>query len=1216
MRNIRGAGGGGGKGAGGGSSHTPTEAPDSLRSRQYARVLDMVSEGEIEGLVGGLRGVFLDDTPIENNDGTLNFSGVAVDWRNGTQAQTYLPGFPAVESETAVSAEVRYATPIVRQISNQNIDAVRVTISIPQLTYQSPTTGDLGGTSVSIAIDVQDNGGGWQPAKIRTETVGMSFAETTANSGGASILSATMGIAWAGLASGSEIQRMSWDAQYREYGSSAPWTTFASGNFSGAPYINPDPTYWTNGEGSYYRTMSDDGTYDVPVTYEEYVAATTAIAAPVGSATASFTAPVEGAFEFRVIGAGIGGISIASATAYRWTSDDTISGKTTSRYQRAYRIPLEGAGPWDIRVRRTTADSTSSTTQNRTWWESYTEIIDAKLRYPNSAVIGLTVDSSQFRSIPRRGYLIKGMRVRVPANYDPVTRSYTGVWDGTFQTAWSDNPAWCFYDLVTSSRYGLGDFIDADQVDKWSLYDIAQYCDEMVPNGFGGEEPRFTCNLYLQTRIEAFTVINTFASIFRGLAWWSAGAITATADKPSDPVMLFTAANVIDGAFTYSSASLKARHTVALVSWNDPADHYRQKIEYVEDAAGIALYGVIQTEVLAAGCTSRGQAHRLGRWIIYSERLETESISFKCGMDGVYLAPGAVIQTQDIVRAGTRMGGRLLSATVSSLTLDAEITIEAGKTYTLSTLLPDGTLEARAVSSSAGSYSTLSVSPSFTTAPISGAIWILASTDLVPEVWRVLGVTEIDGGILEVTALAHRTDKYSAVEQNMMLEPLQTSGISASLSAPTGLVLSESLYVSGPDVRTQLVASWDSIDGVMWDVSWRYADNNWLLLPRVEVATVTIADVHLGVVEVRVIARNSIGARSPAVSASREILGKTAPPGDIPWFLISGDVLSWGAVADLDLAGYAIRWQPGNSRSWGDAQALHSGLITDSPYTMSWRPVGPVSLLIKAVDTSGNESQDVAAIVTDLGDPLVANVIVTHDYHALGFPGTITGATVEGGSGDLIADADASPMMWSADAAGMWAVDETTLMWSGATYGAMSYVDGYTVDAADAGAQMTLPNTITAISSAINYRRDGTAPMWSAESDPMWTGDVDPMWTLEAWRPWPGAIAAEPVAYEFSVSASAGSTRGRISALAVQLDVPDIVERFDDITIASGGTRLALTNTYRNIKNVSLTLQDDGGSARTVKAMDKSAALGPLIQCLNSAGSGTAGKIDATIQGY
>jgi len=498
---IRGSG-GGGKGGGGGG-RVAVESPDSLRSKAFARVLDLISEGEIVGLVDGAKSIYLDETPLQNEDGSYNFQGVELVTRTGTQSQSYVPGFPAVENETGVGVEVKASASVTRQISNPEIDAIRVRVSIPQLTEQNISNGDLLGASVEYAIDVQSNGGGFV-------------------------------------------------------------------------------TYLT----------------------------------------------------------------------------DTVSGKTTSKYERSYRVELTGSAPWDIRVRRITPDSTKAALQNKTFWESYTEIIDAKLRYPNSALVGIKIDSSQFNNVPRRAYDVKLLKVRVPTNYDPVNRTYTGIWNGSFKVEWTDNPAWCFYDLLTNDRYGLGGLIDQTQVDKWALYSVARYCDELVPDGFGGTEPRFTCNIYIQSRAEAYRVIQDMASIFRGMVYWQSGAVTVSQDAPADPVYLFTPANVVGGNFVYSGSSAKARHTVALVSWNDPEDFYRQKVEYVEDAAGIARYGIIQTNITAIGCSSRGQANRVGRWLLYSEQSEAEVVVFKTGMEGAVARPGQIIQVADPVRGGARRGGR------------------------------------------------------------------------------------------------------------------------------------------------------------------------------------------------------------------------------------------------------------------------------------------------------------------------------------------------------------------------------------------------------------------------------------------------------------------------------------------------------------------------------------------------------------------------------
>lgn len=849
MRQIRGSGGGGGGGKdGSGGARTPIESPDSLRSRQYARVVDLVSEGEIGGLVNGMQSVFLNDTPIQNADGSVNFSGVTLASRTGTQSQAYIPGFGDVEAETAVSVAVVYATPVVRSISNPNANAVRVTVSVPQLSLQNAENGDLGGTSVAIAIDVQTGGGGY-------------------------------------------VQKVS----------------------------------------------------------------------------------------------------------------DTISGKTTSRYQRAYRIELTGVGPWDVRVRRLTADSTSATLNNATYWDSYTEVIDAKLRYPNSALVALSIDSERFNAIPTRGYELLGLLVHIPSNYNPETRAYTGVWDGTFTTAWTDNPAWCFYDLLTNSRYGLGDFLSADQVDKWSLYQIAQYCDELVPDGFGGMEPRFTCSLYLQTREEAYKVINDMAAMFCGMAFWGAGSIIPVQDSPSDPVKLFTHANVIPTSpgqyFNYAGSSLKTRHTVALVSWNDPDDRYKQKIEYVEDPDGIALYGIVQTEVVAMGCTSRGQAHRYGRRILYTERMETETVSFRVGLDGLDLAPGDVFQTSDPVRAGVRMGGRLISATANAATLDAPVTLDGAATYTLWAVLPDGTVESRSVTTAAGTISVLSVSPDFTAVPQDMAMWVLAASNLAPETWRAVSIGEVDGGIAEISALKYSENKYLEIEQGIVLEALPTSALSTVQAAPTDLVITESLYlVSAVVVGTRLTASWAG-SAARYELQYRIQGGNWATAYS-GTASVDIQPVDPGVYEFILTAFNSIGSRSQQVTATKEVYGKTSQPAtltNLTVIAISGRAhATWDLSPDLDvLVGgrIVLRHTPLTTGAvWENGIVLEEFNGDAENGTL---PLLTGTYMAKAMDSTGNFSP--AAVSFVASESLATGHTTTHtSTQAPGFAGTKTSLAVAG----------------------------------------------------------------------------------------------------------------------------------------------------------------------------------------------------------------------------
>ncbi len=813
--------GGGGKSGSGASARVAQEAPESLRSKAYARVVDLVCEGEIEGLVGGLKSVYLDDTPIQNADGSYNFTGVSLQTRSGTQQQSYIPGFSSVENEVSVGIECKAGQPVVRTITDADVNAVRIKVSIPQLTLQDTTNGDLGGTSVSYAIDVQSKGAGFTQVLV-----------------------------------------------------------------------------------------------------------------------------------------------------------DTVTGKTTSRYQRSYYLALSGSAPWDIRLRRITPDATQSSLQNKTSFDSYTEVIESKLRYPNSALMALRVDASQFPTIPRRSYDLKLLKVRVPSNYDPATRSYAGVWNGSFKIAWTDNPAWCFYDLVTSSRYGLGSYVPESQVDKWALYRVARYCDELVPNGLGGVEPRFTCNLYLQSREQAYKVVQDMASIFRGMAYWAGGAITVTQDAPQDPLHQFTAANVVDGEFSYQGSSAKARHTVALVSWLDPLDFYRQKVEYVEDPAGIARYGVVQADVVAMGCTPRGQAHRVGKWLLYSEQSESEIITFRTGLDGAVVRPGDVIKVADASRGGARLGGRIAQSTTTSVTLDqdppAAMVSGASGTSTspwrLSVVLPTGEIQERAVGSRTAR--TLGVTSAFTAAPQVGAIWVLASQDVEAQLFRVVQVAESEPGIHEVTALAHNPAKYTAIEQDLALQPRDITLLSAAPAAPTGLQVSESLYRVKDQALVLVQLAWEQVFGAQeYQVSYRVGSGNLVTLPRTASTYLEIRNADAGDYQVSVRAVGVTGKLGGAAQLTQTILGKLAPPDDVQEFVVTRRttdlLLSWKANTDADLAGYEVRVGAGWDAGVLVGQTAGTQLVHDQS------EAGLFNYHIRAFDTSGKYSTHVTTFALTLLAPQV-----------------------------------------------------------------------------------------------------------------------------------------------------------------------------------------------------------------------------------------------------
>ncbi len=665
--------------------------------------------------------------------------------------------------------------------------------------------------------------------------------------------------------------------------------------FDGVPVTNADGTTNFHGatfsfrpgtQGQTHIEGYDDNSTEIAVGVE--VKQTAAVVRTITDATIDavrITLLVHSFYQLQSDGSMVGAdieytIEVQSnAGGYVSVLDRHMTGKSSGEYERAHRLELVpfGPPPWDIRVSRITPDHDADTSiQDALWWSSFTEIVEAKFRFPNSALSAIKIDSSQFGHIPVRGYDLKLLRVQVPVNYDPATRAYTGSWDGTFKIAWTDNPAWCFYDLLTSERYGLGKYLTAAQVDKWALYAIGQYCDTLVDDGFGAVEPRFTCNIYMQRRQDAYTALAQFASIFRGMTYWGAGQLTTIEDAPTDPIALYANANVLGGSFTYSGASRRARHTVALVQWNNPANLYKQEIEYVEDRAGIARYGVVQTEVVAVGCTSRGQAHRVGRWLLYSERLETEIVTFRTGLDGIKARPGQVITIADANRAGSRRGGRIVAATTLQVTLDSEVTIDPAYTYTLHMIAPGGVLTSVAVTPPAQTTLASTITPlvALAVAPAAGAVWVLSGTDLAPTTWRVIGVTEPEKATYELTAVAHDPNKYIEIETGIQLQSPPTTILGTVPAAPTNLVLTQSAHPSGSSVSLLISASWSPVLGAQkYRVAYQKSGGNIVRIPDTETPHVDIPLSDAGTYTVIVRAVNGVGTRSPSIDASAYYAG-------------------------------------------------------------------------------------------------------------------------------------------------------------------------------------------------------------------------------------------------------------------------------------------------------------------------------------------------------
>jgi predicted phage tail protein len=864
---VTGAGGGGGGKGGGGSQSVPTEADDSLQSTQFATVLDLLSEGEIQGLDNGLKSVFLDNTPVVSSSGANNFTGYTTEFKTGTQAQTYIAGTQGIESETGVNVEATTSSPITRSITDTDVDRVRVTIQLPALQIIEDD-GDIIGHSVNIKFQVQYNGGGF------TDVI-----------------------------------------------------------------------------------------------------------------------------------------------------NDNISGKTTNSYQRDYIIALTGAFPVDIKMVRVSADEVSARRQNRTFWFSFTEILDEKLRYPNSALSFLRFDSRQFQNIPTRKYLIRGIKVELPSNatVDLTTHlgrvTYSGVWDGTFGAAtWCADPAWCLWDLLTSTRFGPG--IPEASLDRYDFFAISQYCNELVSNGFGGQEPRFQVNLLINSREEVYNVIQQFVSIFRGIAYYGAGSMVIMADKPSDPQYLLGPANVIDGNFSYSGSSQKSRHTTATVAYQTYDGLGEVEFEYVEDADAITKFGVINKDIKAFGCYSRGQAHRLGKWTLLMEQNLTETVTFAVSIDsGIVLRPGVVISIADPVKSGSRRLGRITAASTTAVTVDSidGLPTTIANNPTISVLLPTGLVETRTISSIAGSVFTVSVA--FSEAPNAQSVFLIESSDIEANLFRVISVAEGDGGVFSCTALQYNESLYAAIESDLNLVLRDISNLSTIPDPPSSINGTEHLYQDGQSVLTAFELSWISPKNRVagFQVEYRIDNDNWIKVNTSSPSTRLIG-LRNGSLYVQVRSVNSLNAISTAAIAEFQLVGKTAVPGNVQDLSIesisaNSARLRWAQTVDLDVkVGGRVHIRHSSltdgTGTWSNSVDLIPAIAGYN--TEAIVPLVEGEIIVKFEDDGGRQSTGETSVIMDFPDAIGALIIEQRreDQDTPPFQGSTTNTFYSEDLDALVLDAD------------------------------------------------------------------------------------------------------------------------------------------------------------------------------------------------------------------
>jgi predicted phage tail protein len=962
---INGRKGGGGKSGSGGDSGK--ESANTLRSKATVRLLDMLGEGVIKGLVNGAKSIYLNETPLVSASGDYNFKGVNWDFRAGYPDQSVMPGASGVEAITNVGAEVKYGVPLTRSLTDPDYDATVVTIRIPTLS-KSDDKGNINGTTVQFQIDIRYVGGPW---------------------------------------------------------------------------------------------------------------------------------------------------SVSSGVV-------TLTGKCVSPYDKQFyfKLPVNPSGasaPWEIRVTRFTADSGEIKLQNQTYFSSFEGIVEAKFTYPNTAYIGMVIDGEQFnQQIPERKYLIDGVIIRVPTNYTTrlydvngnISRNpvYTGVWNGTFKLEWTNNPAWVFYDMIVNDRYGLGNYVDISQVDKWGLYEIAKYCDEYVPNGVGGSEPRMTFNGVISTKREAYDTLASMASCFRGMSYWSSGAIIATQDRPKDPSVLANPANVIDGTFERQSTSLKSRHTVAFAKFLNPDDFYKEDYACYQNEQGIAKYGYRDTKFEAVGCTSRGQAHRMAKWTVLTELFETDSINYQAGLDHAGVRPGDIVAIQDPSQAGVEQSGRCsgdpqeflnnghfakgltgwtitapagttatvtsgalnltgngtatvaadqsfktvigqtyilrfgvtngagcgvrigvtqggttlhntsyaatytevqfvatatttwlrlwrsaagtvivdyasikkLASTKSIIQIDEPITYEPGNLYWLYVTLPDGTVaESNVVIDTYGDpVSAITVSPAFAVAPDEQSTWVLSRSDLVPELGRVITIKESEPNKYDIMTLQYEPSKFAAVDVDAQFSLIDTSQIpSGPLGVPTAPLFNEYAYALG-QTGTIMGLDWAVTapkDPRIGQFEWQYQTrdaagtlNAWQVAGYTYDPIITIQDLPGGTYNFRV---RSVGAFGSGVSGwlvstNVLLLGLQSPPATPDQFRISvlgeQSQFSWRIPNILNVSHVEIRHTPNVATPEWNGSVI---LVEHATGTGIQLPTMAGTFLIRSVSFVGTYSDGVAMVI-------------------------------------------------------------------------------------------------------------------------------------------------------------------------------------------------------------------------------------------------------------
>jgi predicted phage tail protein len=1260
----------------------PVIADDNLFSVAFAKTVYAVSEGEIEGFPNSIeKDVYLDGVPIQNPDGTSNFDGYTLESRLGEdETQTPIEGFSTTENTVGVSTEITQAVgPIVRAITDKDIERCRVIISHPALQSQNPKNGDVSGTSVRYNIEVSANGG---------------------------------------------------------------------------PY----------------------------------------------------SSVVGGLVE--------------------------VSGKSDSEFQRAYEFDLPGTGPWNVRVSRLTADNTSAYIQNNIFWQSYAEIIDEKFAYPNTALVAVKVDARQFNAIPDVSVKLRGKRVQVPSNYNAETRTYTGIWDGTFQMAWTDNPAWIFRDIVLNERFGVKRYVSSIAIDPWYLYTVSQYCDELVPSGSGGYEPRFTCNVFLQNPGGVYEVLNALASCFRGLIYYSEGQLYLTQDRSQLPVQQFSEANVIQNVtengevsspcFTYTGTARAARKSVVLANWDDPNQVYSSVTEYLQDDQLLERFGYNPIDLRLIGVTSRGQALRAAKHTLFSNRYETERVSFRIGAEGLAAGVGEVIQVADPLKQGQRLGGRIRSidAVNNRVVLDAVLTLDENISYTLTLVIPDGetvtnpdgttvtrpklqvfniedfttlsgasevrTLQAQnedIITTQAGdaligytvqedaAYTVLRLNNIIDTQ--TGALWVLEWSELNAALYKIISVAEVEPLVYQVEAVQYNDSKFGYVDNSLPVAIPKDRFTISSASEPTDFT-AELHYSNG---QTSIRASWkapqqnNAIDLLIrgYRYQWRKTgDTEWSDVAQQRPTSVEIPlSVHVfgSSYQVRVASVNRLGSQSDwvvydvdpfeaipdlsdteynavirhqnqpdgthliivdsgtcpipeRVSGYRCAARPINVPGPIPgvkepdadgWYFLANIPLtgyytiafhapgdweirvaftsaifgespddylydtvdreeivpptpslftvvenetsglkrfswqlpltkfgSWDQGVVSDVISYEVRYKQGGlvdgdpSATWERGIELYSGGVAAQ---QQWFETGLFdkdewTVMVKSVDATQWRSDEPAYILVNINAPLINNAV--YDACVSGtFPGTYINAEVASSfylitQNDVyLTTQDGDTFYEDTDVDALQQIDP-----SKDSYYTWTFDNNFLESALliTTTANTTYQHRLGALTGTnLSLLQEDDNEVLQENEDDIFAEQRNyteaelsgqAAGTLHPYAPFE-KLTGDTYLVETLFKSLDGFSTGKITSLCYQLDYPDVIESQDDVSISSSvsGTAIPLNKSFRAVKSVQITLQDTGTGAINALVLAKTTS-SITVKCVNSSGTAVSGLIDMTVVGY